>query len=54
MDHRNKFRIHLIGRGETEEQEISVTSPALDFEDTQQQGGGETGGQGIFWWHRGQ
>lgn len=50
----NKFRIHLIGREETEEQEISVTSPALNFEDTQQQGGGETGRQGTFWRHRGQ
>lgn len=54
MDQINKFRIHPIGSEEREEQEVSVMSPELDFKDIQWQGGGEMGGWGTFWGHRGQ
>ena len=40
----NKFRIHPTDSKERDEQEVSVMSPELDFNDIQWQGGGEMGG----------
>lgn len=43
MDHLNKLRIHPTGSKERDEQDLSVTSPELDFKDIQWQGGGDLG-----------